>query len=76
MKSFELDKEIQINETLNNSAKLKIEFKENIYNLSFYNLEYSFIVTEPEFEIYEEYPIYTDNINNYTKVYFNHQRQK
>ena len=75
LNSFELDKEIEINETLNKS-EIKIKFKDNIYNISSYKLEYSYIVTEPEYEEYEKYSKYTDNINNYTKEYFNCQKQK
>ena len=76
LKSTELGVEIEMNKTVNKSEKYKIEFRGNIYNISFCKLEYSYIVTEPEFEEYEEYPIYIDNISNYTKDHFNQQRQK
>ena len=68
------------NETYNEldkNEKIKIEFKNNIYNKSEYKLEYSYIVTEPEYEKFEKYPI---NINttygNDNEEIFNTQKQK
>jgi len=43
------------------NEKVKIEFKNNLYNKSKCILEYSYIVTEPEYEEFEKYPI---NISN------------
>ena len=45
------------NNELDKNEKIKIEFDNNLYNKSECILEYSIIVTEPEFNEYENYPI-------------------
>ena len=68
------------NETYNELDKnenIKIKFKNNIYNKSECKIEYSIIVTEPEYEEFEKYPI---NINttygNDNEEIFNEQKNK
>ena len=68
---------IQNNTILNKDDNIKIKFTDNIYNKSNSFLEYSYIVTEPEFEEYEKYPISIDIYNNdESKEIFNEQKQK
>ena len=50
-----------IHNEIGKNEKVKIEFKNNLYNKSKCILEYSYIVTEPEYEKFEKYPI---NISN------------
>ena len=45
------------NNIINKNDNMKIEFENKIYNKSECLLEYSIIVTEPEYEEYEKYPI-------------------
>ena len=65
------------NNELDKNEKIRIEFENNIYNKSEYKLEYSYIVTEPEYKEFEKYPI-----NNSTKYgsdneeIFNAQKRK
>ena len=68
------------NETYNEIDKnenIKIKFKNNIYNKSECKIEYSIIVTEPEYEEFENYPI---NINttygNDNEEIFSNQKHK
>ena len=57
--------------------KIKIEFENNIYNKSEYKLEYSYIVTEPEYEEFEKYPINNSTTyGNDNEEIFNAQNQK
>ena len=72
----ETQNRIHINDTLIKIENIKVEFINNIYNRSSYILYYSFIVTEPEYEQFNQYAIEEDNIHNYINEYFNVQRQK
>ena len=57
--------------------KIKIEFENNIYNKSEYKLEYSYIVTEQEYEEFEKYPInISTTFGNDNEEIFNTQKQK
>ena len=53
----------KINDKLYNSGNLNIKFIENSYIKSLYNLEYSIIVTESNFQKNEEYPFDIIEIN-------------
>ena len=68
------------NETYNEldkNEKIKIEFKNNIYNKSKCKLEYSYIVTEPEYEEFEKYPInIITTYGNDSEEIFNSQRHR
>ena len=68
------------NETYNEldkNEKIKIEFQNNIYNKSEYKLEYSYIVTEPEYKEFEKYPINkSTTYGNDSEEIFNAQKRK
>jgi len=62
---------------LNKNEKIKIKFENNTYNKSEYRLEYSYIVTEPEYKEFEKYP--NNNCTTYgndNEDIFNAQKQK
>ena len=62
---------------LDKNEKIKIEFENNIYNKSEYKLEYSYIVTEPEYEEFEKYPINSSTkYGNDNEEIFNSQKHK
>jgi len=75
-----LSNEIIHNVTYNELSKneiIKIEFENNLYIKSEYKLEYSFIVTEPEYKEYEKYPINisTEHGDDNEEI-FNEQKQR
>ena len=45
-----------VNDELNITEEIKVKFRYNIYDKSSYTLVYSYIVTEPDYEIYDSYP--------------------
>ena len=69
---------INNNHILTKDEKIKIEFKDNLYKKSEYQLEYSYIVTEPEYNEFIEYSVYSypeeDDIND--REIFNSQRRQ
>ena len=68
------------NETYNELdkiEKIKIKFKDNIYNKSECKIEYSIIVTEPEYEEFEKYPINSSTeYGDDNEEIFNEQKQR
>ena len=68
------------NETYNEldkNEKIKIKFKDNIYNQSECKLEYSIIVTEPKYEEFEKYPIkIITTYGNDSEEIFNAQKHR
>jgi len=69
---------IKENDILDKDEKIKIEFKNNLYKKSNYKLEYSLIVTEPEYDEFINYYVHTypeeENITD--REIFNSQRQQ
>ena len=62
---------------LSKNEEIKIEFKNNLFNKSECLLEYSYIVTEPEYEEFEKYPInISTTFGDDNKEIFNEQKHK
>ena len=67
---------LEYNNLLEQNENIKILFRNNIYNISEYILEYSFLVTEDKYEEFDKYPIYIENINgNETESIFDSYKQ-
>ena len=65
------------NNVVNKEEKIKINFTNNFYLESEYNFEYSYIVTEPEYEEYDYYPInITTSYVNENKEIFDESKRK
>ena len=58
------DKILYEDSFLNETEEIKIKFENNTYNESYYKLEYSYNVTEPDYQNFEEYPIEKENFYN------------
>jgi len=62
---------------LSKNEKIKIEFKNNLYNKSKCILEYSYIVNEPEYEEFEKFPInISTEYGDDNEDIFNEQKQR
>ena len=71
------NEEVEKKNELNKNENVKIEFRNKNYSKSEYILEYSFIVTEEEYEEYEKYPINITTIyGNDSKEIFNKERKE
>ena len=78
LKSSVSNKEIdtQIYNELKKNETLKIEFEDKKYIKSEYFLEYSYIVTEAEYEEYEKYPLnISTEYGNDNEIIFNEERK-
>jgi len=65
------------NNEIGKNEKIKIKFKNNFYNKSKCILEYSSIVTEPEYEEFEKYPInISTTYGDDNEELFNEQKQR
>jgi hypothetical protein len=64
------------NNVVDKNEKIKIEFDNNIYNKTECILEFSIIVTEPEFEEYEKYPINITTYGDDNEELFNAQKKR
>ena len=64
------------NNEVDKNEKIKIEFDNNIYNKTECILEFSIIVTEPEFKEYEKYPINITTYGDDNEELFNAQKNR
>ena len=67
---------IQINTTLNKKENIKVEFINNLYDIFEYKLMFAFIITEPDYDNDELFPVQIDTrFGNDNKVLFNEQKE-